>query len=265
MSEHARMRLLLYDYITEELQGMEREEVERHVRRCAECAERLERMRETCQALGPRAAEPSRLLPASYWENFAARVESQLPETAHRRLRFFDHIIASVGHILQRRPRLAIGTGVAVAAAVTLLLILRPATTIDLEPEVHTAGTPPLGENAERLESYLRQSRALLVGLTNRDVSSGRQFDLEPEQLASRRLLKESRYLRLQPLDARSAGLVNDVEKIMIELANAKGTRTAPDLTLIQSGIRERNLLFKVRMAEQTMSSSRFIYASDRR
>jgi len=267
MREHAQYRLLLYDYIMDELQNEQRAQVEQHVRRCRECAESLERLRETCQTLERRAVRPSRLRSEGYWEDFAARVEGRLPEPERRRLHLPRAFITSVGSLLQMRPRIAIGTGVAVAAAVLGLLLLRPATTIDVEPEqeARTAGRPTFEENSERLSSYLRQSRTLLVGLTNTDPPAERQIDLEPERLASRRLLKESRYLRLQPLDARSANLVTDVERIMIELASAQGTGTAPNLSLIQDGIRERNLLFKIRMAEQAYSSSRFVYASDRR
>jgi hypothetical protein len=267
MREHARCRLLLYDYVMKELQGAQRARVEQHVRHCRECAESLERLRETCKTLERRPVRQSRLQSERYWENFAARVDARLPETDHRRLRLPHSVVAALTSALQIRPRFAFGTAVAVAAAVVALFILRPATTIDVEPEpeVHTTQRPPSEQNSERLGNYLRQSRALLVGLTNKDTPAGRQIDLEPERHASRRLLEQSRHLRLQHLDARSANLVNDVERIMIKLANTEGTGTTPDLTLIQNGIRDRNLLFKVRMAEQAYASSRCVYAGDRR
>ncbi len=267
MREHARERLLLYDYVMEELPREQRTRVEKHLQRCRECAESLERLRETCHTLERTAVRPSRLQSERYWEEFAARVEIRLPETDRRRLHFPHSVLAALESALQIRPRLAFGTALAVAAAVVALLILRPSTTVDVEPgpEVHTERQPPSEQNPERLGKYLRQSRALLVGLTNKEVPAERQIDLEPERHASRRLLEQSRYLRLQPLDARSANLVNDVERIMIKLANTEGTNTTADLTLIQNGIRNRNLLFKVRMAEQAYASSRFVRASDRR
>jgi hypothetical protein len=267
MREHAKIRLLLYDYIMDELQSAQHSRVEQHIRRCHRCAESLERLRETCWTLERKAVSPSQLRPDRYWEDFAARVEARLPRPEHHRVQFLHSLIASLGPLLQIRPRLAFSVGVAVTAAVVGLLILRPAATLEVEPEpeVHATQPPTVDQSSERLGTYLRQSRALLVGLTNKDVQSEHRFDLEPEQLASRRLLKQSRHLRLQPLDTRSANLVNDVERIMIKLANTEGAGTPPDLQLIQNGIRDRNLLFKVRMAEQAYSSNRFVFASDRR
>jgi hypothetical protein len=65
----------------------------------------------------------------------------------------------------------------------------------------------------------------------------------------------EARYLRNQPLDARSAELVGDLEKIMIELANLEEEHDLPNVELIRTGIRRENLLFKIRMAENLLEA----------
>jgi uncharacterized protein YijF (DUF1287 family) len=115
-----------------------------------------------------------------------------------------------------------------------------------------------------RMTQYLRRSRALLVGITNVKMDARRSYDLEVERVASRSLAREARVLKQQPLDARSARLVNDLARIQIELANLKESDARPNLEIIRSGIEQENLLFKIRMAESAYHSAHFMKTSDR-
>jgi hypothetical protein len=78
----------------------------------------------------------------------------------------------------------------------------------------------------------------------------GRSFDLSAEREVSRDLIKEARYLREQDIDRRSARLIEDLNKILIELANLEDEHDLPDVEIIRGGIHQENLLFKIRMAE---------------
>ncbi|HLX12472.1 MAG TPA: hypothetical protein VKS81_06625, partial [Bacteroidota bacterium] len=55
-----------------------------------------------------------------------------------------------------------------------------------------------------------------------------------------------------QRLDPHSAKLVGDLQKILIELANMKDQGNAPNVEIVRSGVQEENLLFKIRMEEQS-------------
>ena len=70
------------------------------------------------------------------------------------------------------------------------------------------------------MQKYLRKSRTLLVGVANMKVPEDQPADLHAEQQISRELVSEARALRQEPLDLHSARLINDLEKIQIELAN---------------------------------------------
>jgi hypothetical protein len=80
-------------------------------------------------------------------------------------------------------------------------------------------------------------------------------IDVSAEQQLSRSLVHEARYLKPYMPDSRSVKLVNDMEKIFIELANLEATNDRPNVELIRGGIVEENLLFKVRMAEAMFDS----------
>jgi len=101
---------------------------------------------------------------------------------------------------------------------------------------------------------------ALLVGIENMKTGEGGAVDLSAERRASRDLVQEARYFRQLRLDPRSERLMGDLEKIFIELSNSHDSRSRPDVELLRSGIQQENLLFKIRMAENT---ARFSYARD--
>ncbi len=109
---------------------------------------------------------------------------------------------------------------------------------------------------AERMSEYLRKSRTLFVGIVNMKTDPSSPLDLSAEQQLSRSLVHEARYLKQRMLGSRSAKLVNDMEKILIELANLESANDLPNVELIRGGIAQENLLFKIRMAEATLDTA---------
>ena len=75
-------------------------------------------------------------------------------------------------------------------------------------------------------------------------------FELTFEKELSRQLVRESRYLKRQPIDPRSSRLIDDLDRVLIKLSNTDQGKEGLDIELIRSGIRRENLLFKLRMAE---------------
>jgi hypothetical protein len=95
----------------------------------------------------------------------------------------------------------------------------------------------------------------LFVGLTNMKLHDDENIDLSAERKVSRQLIHEARYLKTQPIDERSAQLIGDLEKILIELANMKEENDISNVEIIRGGIHQENLLFKIRMAESLYDS----------
>jgi hypothetical protein len=112
------------------------------------------------------------------------------------------------------------------------------------------------------VESYLRQSQALLVSLTNAKPEEEPAADLDLERAISRELLNRGRSLDGETLDPRSARVVADLNRVFLELANLDPGAEAPEVHIVLEGIRERNLLFRVRMAKAVRDSVRLLQAS---
>jgi hypothetical protein len=95
-----------------------------------------------------------------------------------------------------------------------------------------------------------------MVGLMNMKPANGDQPDLITEQTVSRELIQEARYLSQQNIDERTKRLITDLEKILIELANIEEAYDLPDIEILRAGIRQENLLFKLRMGDQLLAPS---------
>jgi hypothetical protein len=104
------------------------------------------------------------------------------------------------------------------------------------------------------VEDYFTSSRMLLIGIANMSPEQGKPIDLSVERSAARSLVRQARLLSTEPVDERSQELIRDLERILIELANLEETADVPGIELIRTGVREQNLLFKIRMAENQMS-----------
>jgi hypothetical protein len=97
---------------------------------------------------------------------------------------------------------------------------------------------------------YVRKTKMILVGITNMKAD-GEDVDISSEQERSKALLQQARYLKSQPIDDRSAKLIDELQMILTELANMKDQGNAPNVEILRSGVHHENLLFKIRMEEQ--------------
>jgi hypothetical protein len=249
----------LYDYLTGSLDADARQKVEQHLSTCRRCAAERDELELTLNAFRAPADVPSDARPDAYWERFADGVERR-----RRALRAPSRasVWESLRSYLVFHPAPALAAGAACVVVLVGLFFLgrmtapvapvqAPALSADERPTVVPAN--------DRLERYLRRSKILLVGLTNMKHEPGRSIDLSAEREVSRDLIKEARYLREQDIDRRSERLIDDLNKILIELANLEDDHDLPDVEIIRGGIHQENLLFKIRMAELMHDSTAWL------
>jgi len=259
---HARARALLYDHATGQISDTDRIRLMEHLSGCRPCSDHLQRIETTVRLLSHVSTRPSERLAPEYWRNFSRSVELRLrqedrsvPAPASR---FGDWLDETV---LGRRRTLGIAA-VALAAVVVLSFFVRfpgpqpPPSTAATVPVLGVQAPPP----SPQVHQYLRRSRALLVGLENMEVPARKPVDLRTERKLSRELLQQAKDLQERPMDIHTARLVGDVERVLLEIANT-GENGMQHVEVIRGGIRQENLLFKLRMAEaayvQTASSRR--------
>ncbi len=258
---HSSIQTLLYDYLHNELAENERLSVEHHLASCTRCANDLAALKRTLTLLPAPSSSPSTARHEAYWKSLSLAIEASLKEKDKVEPRPFADVFERLISFFTLRPgyAFALGTGLSIAIIAVVLFRLQPET-----PPAQTAQERSFTDSSivfaqhetdQRVSRYFRKSKTLLVGLANLSEEDGNP-DLRAEQKLSRKLVREARYLKHQPLDGRSAKLVADLEKILIELANLEEGNDLPNVELIRSGIKQENLLFKIRMAEEAFDTT---------
>lgn len=257
MSTHSKIRSSLYDYVRGELPDANRKEVDEHLHVCQRCRSDVSMLREFVEATVAQAHQPSDERTLEYWNDFATAVEQRIAATERRGAKSPLTLLEEIVSFVTLRWRSMLAYSGAVAAIVLAIVVWRltPSSTPQhtervVEPSPQQSIPIETTSHDQQINDYFRKSRMLLVGISNMDVSERDPIDLSTERQVSRQLISEARSLRQRPIDVRSAQLINDLEKILIELANTDEREDIPNVEIIRSGIRHENLLFKIRMAE---------------
>ena len=262
MSLHKKINLRLYDYLKNDVSDIERITIEQHLETCRHCQNDVDEIRAAIQLLPQQNILPSDERLAEYWQQFAGMVNERLNPQSSPATTFWSDIWDDIISFVMIRPVMVSAvSGAMVLLVVAVLLWQRnvPSRLTEGDNQGQQAAElsgQTIGQDV-RMGEYFRKSKMLLVGITNMKLDENQQVDLSSEQKYSRALLQEARYLKNQPMDNRSAKLIGDLEKILIQLANAKEHGDVPDVEIIRGGIHQENLLFKIRVAESMFDSSR--------
>jgi len=260
MKTHSTVQKLLYEYLNGEITEVDRNAVRNHLASCEKCSVELERLKDELKALDQLQANPSDHLSSEYWDSFILDLERRI-QSDRSRVRASVSLWETVETFWMYHRSLAISLS---SAAILLFLSIGVMKTVLDHWAERTPGTvaqqqAPVDTVRSELNQYFRKSKILLVGLTNMKVPEGQPPDFSVERDASRKLLHQARYLKNQPLDMRSAELIDDLQRIQLALANMKDEGSLSNVEIVNAGIRQENLLFKIRMAEAQYDTSRFV------
>lgn len=253
MTKHTTIQIQLYDFIQGGLSESERETVAAHLRTCAACAAEADEVRSLIAAHAGGHADPAASLPPAFWTTLLNEVDTRIA-TQPPAQPWYRKLADWMKPAPTPQYRIALtGAALLIVAGSALITwrVMRhaPDPVPPAVADAVSADTPAVA-TPTRLQKYLHRSRTLLVGVANMNVPGDQPADLQAEREASRALVLEARALRQEPLDANSARLINDLEKIQIELANMSPDDASPGVDMIRQGIESKNLLFKLRIAE---------------
>jgi hypothetical protein len=115
--------------------------------------------------------------------------------------------------------------------------------------QVQSAQVDPQRVVLVAVGDHLERSQMLLIEIMHTDARSS--LDLSHEQARARDLLDTNRLYRLsaQKTGDRSVeGMLDQLERVLAEIANAPSTLTEKDLQEIQNQVQSQGLLFKIRV-----------------
>ena len=211
-------------------------EVREHLTRCEECRLEFARLKEFLDGMRE-APLPER--DAAYGAEVWARVAPRLP---HRRTR-----ATLLGW---RGLRWWTLTPVA-AAAIVLAFVAGMLTQHRLEPAKGFSATARERVLLEAMAEHLERSEVLLTELVNTGAAD---TDLAREREQARDLVTENRLLRQTVAHAGEvsyAGLLDDLERMLLDVANGPREGAPDQLRFVQQRIENEGLLFKVRVTSE--------------
>jgi hypothetical protein len=223
--------------------------VERHLASCGSCRDAFERLRQVlsmmdgADALGP-AEAPGPAFERDMW----ARLEPQLAGARRSWLsRWWSPDTTRV-------RMLALAGGVAV-----LLLVAFVAGRLSRDVAPPTQSADAAANVAERVlvvavVDHLDRSQMVLLEVMNSDVENAGQ--LAAERSLARELVTANRLYRqtaAQTGDDGTGDVLDELERVLLEIANTPGDASKADLDALRARIVSHGLLFKVRVVHSEM------------
>jgi hypothetical protein len=122
----------------------------------------------------------------------------------------------------------------------------------------HTLGGdrgPALPELASRTRSYVQRSKLILLAVANfnPEVEDPYSLDLVYQKKISQDLVREADWLKRRLGEARQRRLqelVEDLDAVLLQIANLDTDETAALVELVQTGFQSRGILLKLHLAE---------------
>ncbi len=223
----------------------DRERLSQHLKDCPQCRADLERIEAVFAALNAMPVpDPGDDYGRRVWQKIAPR----LPE---KRVHWWMGLLA---------PRRLAAFGAVAAMVVVAFLAGR---------WIHVGPAPAPVEQTDEAKTrervlwlavgeHLGRSEMMLVELANAEprVLGARHVDIAPEQRRAEDLLEENRLYRQTALQAGDPALVSvldELERVLLDVAHSPGEITPVQLRTIQQRIGTQGILFKVRVVRQQL------------
>jgi hypothetical protein len=219
-------------------EATDRQDIVAHLKECGACRTELERIEAVLLALADfPVPDPGEGFERRLWQKLAP----QLPEKhAHWWQMWLE-------------PRSLVTAGA--LATVVLGAFVLGRLTRHTEPPAPMANAEQVRERilVVAVGDHLGKSEMMLVELANAEPQGGKKklVDISAEQRRAGDLLEENRLYRqtaLQQGDAGLASVLDELERLLADVAHSPGEITNAQLESIQKRIEARGLLFKVRV-----------------
>lgn len=229
-----------------------REEITSHLEDCANCRKELKRIDAVLAALDAfPVADPG--------ANYGRRVWQQIaPRLGEKPGRSWNSLFSDGGSAAWFAPR----RWAAVGAVAVLVMAAFLAGRLTKHPvsrnEVKDAARVRERVLVVAVGEHLGRSEMVLVELSNVEPKDGKRkpVNIAAEQRRAEDLLEENRLYRqtaLQEGDAALASTLDELERVLLDVANGPKELTPVQLDTLRKRIEERGILFKVRVVSKEL------------
>jgi hypothetical protein len=229
-----------------------REAIATHVADCPECRAELARIDAVLAALSSLPVpNPGADYGARVWQKIAPR----LPERPPLRWWQFDSGSLAAGWRAWLEPRRLAALGAVAAIAIVAFVAGRATKRPPVGQEVVTADASKIRERVlvMAVGEHLGRSEMMLIELGNAEPENSKQkeVNISSERRRAEDLVQENRLYRqtaLEQGDTALAGVLDELERVLLDVAHSPGEVTPAQLDEMQQRIAARGILFKVRV-----------------
>jgi hypothetical protein len=219
-----------------------REAFTEHLKECAQCSGEMERLEAVFAVLDAMPVpEPGEDYGRRVWQQIAPR----LPE---KRASWWGAFF---------EPRRLAACGAAAVLIIAAFFAGRITKKNASGGEAANAGKVRERVLVVALGDHLGRSEMVLVELENTEPEKGRKFvNISAEQKRAEDLVEENRLYRqtaLQEGDTAMASTLDELERVLLDIANSPDEVTPAQFESLQKRIESRGILFKVRVVNQDL------------
>jgi hypothetical protein len=216
------------------------EEIRSHLAQCQACRTEFERVQSLLGKIEPtEVPEPPSFFEEKMWLNLRDRLPA-------KRSGFWQW--------LQVPKKWAL---VPIAALLLVVAFMAGRFWPRREPDVALKPNPQLVVLVA-VGDHLERSQMLLVEIMNADTNAGHALDVSDEQQQARDLLDANHLYRLSAQhvgDPQVAGVLDDLGRVLAEIANGPSELSPGELKEIRTRIQSQDLLFKIKVIGSQVDS----------
>ena len=248
----------LYNELPVELKS----EFDKHVASCVACAKEFDEIKATLKIMNQRTrTEPDRAYWNSFWDQLNQKLSGYKKESLH---------VTSTPKRFALRPARIPSWAYGIAAMFMVAMGIYLGRTYFAQHEVKEteqgnqiadSSSPAIEDSATtQALAYLDRSRNLLIGLANLNEEQHPSLDLTRQQAASRQLIQQASMLKValnKPDQQLMRKLVQDLEVILLQLANVEVRPGHPAVEMVKNGIDQKSILLKINLEEMRAMARR--------
>jgi len=223
----------------------ERQQIAAHLEECGECREALARIEQVFSALNAMPVpDPGEDYERRVWQQLSPRLTENPAGSRWWEALFAPRHLAAVGAL----------------AAVIVAAFLLGRITMHEQPGATVSDASKVRERVLILAvgDHLGRSEMVLMELENaQSAQSGQHFvNISATQRRAESLLDENRLYRQTALregDRGMASTLDELERVLLDIANSPDTVTPAQFESLRKRIEDRGILFKVRVVNQDL------------
>ncbi|UCD38977.1 MAG: zf-HC2 domain-containing protein [Fidelibacterota bacterium] len=254
MSSCRKYRKMMADALYQELKPHRQQIFDAHLASCSQCAQEFKELSWTLRVMDRRRAPD---VDPAYWEGYWNLLSDRLPKDKPGTIRPDWRHLLSPGAIPVRPAWVSLAAAILLVA--TGIFIGQSGFFSRLEtgaPVQATVFDPALVAEFNQLaSSYLERSKMVLMGLDNFNprTDDPETLNISRQRSLSEELLLQGRMLRnhqVTTADPRLQMLIDEIERVLLQVANSGGEDPLWTVTLVQEGIDNNSILLRISLVE---------------